>query len=141
MRPLQCESGPGSDCNEWVLCIPQSASITGILRSDCLVSYRGHSIEVGGGLNLCRDAVGMFCSPLPQPTGQYDVVVQHISHYATLTPKSLVGASAIGPYDLAYGPESMLTSENRTHNSLVIDQSDRFLYCKPWRYFSPVDWG
>ena len=41
------QSGPGSDGNEGVLCIPQSSSIIGTLPSDCLVSYPGHSL-VGG---------------------------------------------------------------------------------------------
>ena len=31
------QSGPGSDSNEGVLCIPQSSSITGISPSDILV--------------------------------------------------------------------------------------------------------
>ena len=41
------QSGPGSDGNEGVLRIPQSSSITATSRSDCLVSYPGHSL--GGG--------------------------------------------------------------------------------------------
>ena len=32
------QSGPGSDGNEGVLCIPQSSSITETSPSDCLVS-------------------------------------------------------------------------------------------------------
>ena len=40
----QGKSGPGSDGNEGVLCIPQSYSITGATPSDCLVSYLGHSL-------------------------------------------------------------------------------------------------
>ena len=42
------QSGSGSDGNEGVLCIPQSSSITGTSPSDCLVSYPGHSLGVGG---------------------------------------------------------------------------------------------
>ena len=38
------QSGPGSDDNEGVLCIPQSANITGASPSDCLMSYPGHSL-------------------------------------------------------------------------------------------------
>ena len=38
------QSGPGSNGNEGVLCIPQSSSITGTSPSDCLVSYPGHSL-------------------------------------------------------------------------------------------------
>ena len=41
------ESGPGSDGNEEVLRIPQSSSITGAVRSDCLMSYLGHSLGAG----------------------------------------------------------------------------------------------
>ena len=38
------QSGPGSDCNEGVLRIPQSFSITGTSPSDYLVSYPGNSL-------------------------------------------------------------------------------------------------
>ena len=41
------QSGPGRDGNEGVLCIPQSSSITRTSSWDCLVSYPGHSLEVG----------------------------------------------------------------------------------------------
>ena len=41
------QSGPGSNGNEGVLRIPQSSSTAGNSPSDCLVSYRGHSL--GGG--------------------------------------------------------------------------------------------
>ena len=41
------QSGPGIDGNERVLHIPQSSSIIGTTPSDCLVSYLGHSLEVG----------------------------------------------------------------------------------------------
>ena len=37
------QSGPGSNANKWLLCIPQS--ITGTSPSDCFVSYPGHSLE------------------------------------------------------------------------------------------------
>ena len=39
-----CQSGPESDGNKGILCSPQSSSITGILPSDCLVSYPEHSM-------------------------------------------------------------------------------------------------
>ena len=39
------QSGPGSNGNKGVLCIPQSTSITGVSPSDCLMSYPGHSLE------------------------------------------------------------------------------------------------
>ena len=38
------QSGPGSNGNEGVLCIPQSSSTAGTSPSDCLVSYPGHSL-------------------------------------------------------------------------------------------------
>ena len=53
-------SGPGSDVNEGVLCIPQSSSITEASPLDCLMSYRGHSF--GEVLPLCRDSVDVFYS-------------------------------------------------------------------------------
>ncbi len=55
------QSGPGSDGNEGVLCIPQSSSFTGTSPSDGLVSCPGHFLE-GGVLPLCIDAVGVFYS-------------------------------------------------------------------------------
>ena len=54
------QSGPGSNDNEGVLCIPQSSSISGTSSLDCLVSYTGHSLGV---LPLCREAVSVFYSP------------------------------------------------------------------------------
>ena len=36
------QSGPGSDSNEGVLCIPQSSSITETSPLDCLGLYPGH---------------------------------------------------------------------------------------------------
>ena len=57
---IPSRSGPGSNDNEGVLCIPQSPSITGTALSDCLVSHLVHSL--GGVLPLCRDAVGVFYS-------------------------------------------------------------------------------
>ena len=53
------QSGPESNGNEEVLCIPQSPSNAGTLPSDCLVSYPVQSLV----LPLCRGAVGVFYSP------------------------------------------------------------------------------
>ena len=39
------QSGPGSDGNKGVHCIPQSSSITEASPSDCLVSYPGYLLE------------------------------------------------------------------------------------------------
>ena len=39
------QSGPGTDGNEGVLCIPQSSSNTEASSTDCLVLYLGHSGE------------------------------------------------------------------------------------------------
>ena len=52
----------GSNGNEGVLRIPQSSSMTEASPSDCLVSYPKHLLGVV--LPLCRDAVGVFCSPI-----------------------------------------------------------------------------
>ena len=56
------QTEPGSNGNEWVLCISQRSSITGASLSDCLVSYPGHSL-VGGFISLCREAFSVFYSP------------------------------------------------------------------------------
>ena len=37
---IPSQSGPGSDGNKEVFCIPQNPSITGTSPSDCLVSYQ-----------------------------------------------------------------------------------------------------
>ena len=42
---ILARSGPGSDGNERVACIPESPNITWTSPSDCLVSYLGHSLE------------------------------------------------------------------------------------------------
>ena len=48
------QSGPGSNGNEGVFCIPQSRTgITGTSPIDCLVSYPGHAL-VGRGLPLLQ---------------------------------------------------------------------------------------
>ena len=60
------QSGPGSDDNEEVLCIPQSSSITATSQSDCLVSYPGHSLDGLAPLQRCNR-----CILQPQPTGQF----------------------------------------------------------------------
>ena len=39
------QSGPGSDCNDVVLHIPKSSSITGTSPSDCLVPYLGYTLQ------------------------------------------------------------------------------------------------
>ena len=59
------QSGPGSDGNEGVLCIPQSSSITGALPSDFFMSYPGHLLGEGvTSLQRCS-----WCILQPQPTG------------------------------------------------------------------------
>ena len=63
------QSGPGSDGNEGVLCIPQSSSITEASPSDCLASYTG--FQLGVVLPLCRDAIGVFYSRLGQVRKEY----------------------------------------------------------------------
>ena len=60
------QSGPGSDGNEWLLCIPQSSSITGTSPTDGFVSYPGHLL-VGG---LIHQQKSSQCILQPQPTGQ-----------------------------------------------------------------------
>ena len=61
-------SGPGSDGIKWVLCIPQSSSITGVSPSDCSVLYPGHSF-VGG---LTPQQISSWCILQPRPTGRQD---------------------------------------------------------------------
>ena len=55
------QSGPGSNGNEEVLCIPQSSNITGTSPSNSLMSYPEHLLV--GVLPLGRGAVGVFYSP------------------------------------------------------------------------------
>ena len=57
--PIQ--SGPGSNGNEGMLCIPQSSSFTGTLPSDGVVLYLGHSLDRV--LPIYKDSVGVFYSP------------------------------------------------------------------------------
>ena len=60
------QSGPGSNGNKGVLCIPQSSSNLGTSPPDCLVSYPGHSC--GGGLTFLQRS--SLCILQPQPTWQ-----------------------------------------------------------------------
>ena len=69
------QSGPGSNGNEGVPRIPQSPSITGTSRSDCLVSYTGHSL-VGGVLSLCSQGILQ-----PQPTGNVEGEMSLFQNY------------------------------------------------------------
>ena len=39
------KSGPASNGNEGILCIPQNSNIIRVSPSDCLVSYTGHLLE------------------------------------------------------------------------------------------------
>ena len=57
----QGQSEAGSNANERVLHVPQSFK-TGISPSDWLMSYPGYLLERGV-LLLCRNVVGVFCSP------------------------------------------------------------------------------
>ena len=57
------QSGPGTDSNEEVLCIPQCSSINGNSPSDCLLPYPGHSLTTGVVLRLRRDGIVVFYSP------------------------------------------------------------------------------
>ena len=45
MQPLLTRIDPGAMVNKWILCIPQSSSITGALLSGYSVSYPGHLLE------------------------------------------------------------------------------------------------
>ena len=60
---ISSQSGPVSDGDKGVPCIPQSSSINGASSLDCSVSNQGH-LFAGGGilLPLCRDTVGVFYS-------------------------------------------------------------------------------
>ena len=65
-----CQSGPGSDGNEEVLCIPQSSSITEASPSDWWVSYPRHSM---GESDPSAKMQSAFCIPswLDQVRGSY----------------------------------------------------------------------
>ena len=52
------QSGPGSDGNEGILCIPQSSSITWTSPSDCLASYPVHLL--GGGLTSSAEMQSVY---------------------------------------------------------------------------------
>ena len=69
------QSGPVSDGNEGVLCIPQSSSITGTSPSDCLVSYPGHSL---GGVTPLQKSSWYILQP--QPTGQVYACVHSFAY-------------------------------------------------------------
>ena len=53
------QSGPGSDGNDGVVCVPYNSSITGASPSDCSMSHPGLSLGVGV-LSLSRRAIFEF---------------------------------------------------------------------------------
>ena len=53
---MQGQSGPGSDGNEWILCIFQSLSITGALPRDCLMFIQNTHWGGDGGEGLTPTA-------------------------------------------------------------------------------------
>ena len=57
----------GAMAQKWVLHILQSSSITGALPSGRLISYPGHSFDVGGGLTFLQKC--SRCILWPQPSG------------------------------------------------------------------------
>ena len=61
------QSGPGSNRNEGIFCIPRNTSITGTSPLECLVSYPGHSFGGKGYISLQRHSQ---CILQLQPTGQ-----------------------------------------------------------------------
>ena len=64
------QSGPESDSNEEILCIPQSSFTTGVSSSDCFMSYTERSLGVGlTSLKRCSR-----CILQPQPTGLYFIM-------------------------------------------------------------------
>ena len=60
------QSGPGSNGNKRILCLPQSSSITRASPSGCLVSYPGHLLGNLTSLQRCS-----WCILQPQPTGLF----------------------------------------------------------------------
>ena len=61
------QSEPGSDANEGILHISQSSSITGVLPSDCLVSYLEHTC--GGGSYPTEKKQLVYSTALADGTG------------------------------------------------------------------------
>ena len=105
------QSGPGSDGNQGVLCIPQSSSITGTSPSDCLVSYHLYcyfhnvSTDMSSGLrqvfvelrNLHRASnyilywihgghLFWFRYPWPGTSVKYSCIVTHLQSGLNLQP-------------------------------------------------------
>ena len=66
------QNGPESDGNVEVLSILQSASITGTSPSDCLMSYLGHLLCVGGGGYPSAEKQSMYSTaPADWATARY----------------------------------------------------------------------
>ena len=61
------QSGPGSDVNEEVLCIPESSNITGASQSNYLKSYEGYLLA-GSYPSVKKQSV-YSTAPSHQPTG------------------------------------------------------------------------
>ena len=78
------QSWSGSNCNEGVLGITQSSSITGVLPSDYLELYPGHSLGVGvSPLQRCIEYKSLLNrSPKLEPYHQIQfTVITHDTHF------------------------------------------------------------
>ena len=75
-------SGPGSDGNKIVLCIPQSSSITETSPLDCLVSYAGHSM--GESYPSAKKQSVYSNGPAYWTTFQWDDIPYNMASGATL---------------------------------------------------------
>ena len=70
------ESGPGNNCHEWILCIPQSSSIIGASPSDCLVILR-HSL--GESITLLLRCSRCILGQIEWPQKKGDLVEKRLS--------------------------------------------------------------
>ena len=120
------QSGPGSDGNEGVFCIPQSSSITGATLSDCLMSYPRHSL--GGGLTPLQKCCYIL---LPHLTGLYRLGLTFWQVLSSLT--NYWGQSRV----LQYFGKFLFYSTSCNNNSLAFKVEAIVLcYLKP--LFSPL---
>ena len=121
------QNEPGSNGNERIFHIILS-SRTGASPLDCLVSYPGHSLAGWGILLLCRDAIGVFYSPIQLNCHMNAILTLHYSRIYIVIK---FGEFLIGDLELEIGRTDDSTWQTQRclflHEIFVVKMSTSYL--------------
>ena len=137
-------SGPGSNGNEGVLCIPQNSSITGTSPSDYLVSYPGHSLGEFYSSTRLGNHTALYISPSSAAR-----ISLTLSRHSSLLFIAFGRSSGLHPVssqsccmDVRVGRPAFVRSNKGVHrstslmsSSLRLQQCPACLVCLTWIVF------